>query len=230
MAAQEKKSVHKDVEIGEIVSKSEQFIEKYQSRIIYCVACIALIIGGIFGIRHFYFIPKEEKAEQAIWKGQLYFERDSFALALHGNSADYPGFISIVEDYGITSTGNLAKAYAGICYFRLGEPDKATEMLKGFKSKEKMISPVIVGLIGDCYVNSGNYKEGISYYEKASKLADNELISPLFLKKAGHAYEELKQYKDAVKVYTVIKEKYFSSEDASDIDKYITHASELASK
>lgn len=231
MATKEKKGASTEKEIGELVSRSERFIEKYQQHIIYCIAAIAIIIGSIFGIRQLYFIPLENKAEQAIWKGQLYFERDSFALALHGNNADYPGFISIIDNYSMTTTANLARAYAGICYFRMGEPDKATEMLKKFKTREKMISPVIVGLIGDCYTNAGNSKDGISYYEKAAKMADNELISPLFLKKAGYAYEEMQQYSNAVKVYTLIKDKYFNSEVASDIDKYIARASsQLSSK
>lgn len=69
-----------------------------------------------------------------------------------------------------------------------------------------MISPAITGLIGDCYVNMGNVKEGISYFEKAAKQASNEVISPTYLKKAGIAYESLKQYGDAVKAYTTIKE------------------------
>ena len=62
---------------------------------------------------------------------------------------------------------------------------------------------------------------------QAGKQASNEVISPTYLKKAGIAYESLKQYGDAVKAYTTIKEKYFNSMEASDIDKYITRASAL---
>ena len=100
-------------------------------------------------------------------------------------------------------------------------------MLKSFSGGDKMISPAVTGLIGDCYVNMGNIKEGISYFEKAAKQADNEVVSPAYLKKAGIAYENLKQYGDAVKAYTAIKEKYYNSMEASDIDKYITRASAL---
>ena len=224
------KGANKELEVGEIVSRSEQFIEKYQTRIIYGIVGVALVAGAILGIYYGYMAPQEKKAKTAMFRGELYFAKDSFALALHGNNADYPGFISIVEDYGMTKSANLAKAYAGICYLRTGEHDKALEMLKGFKAKEKMISPAIIGSIGDCYVNSGNCKEAIPYFEKAAKQADNEVVSHAFLKKAGLAYEELKQYNDAVKAYTTIKEKYFNSEDAADIDKYITRASELAKK
>ncbi|MDR1555521.1 MAG: tetratricopeptide repeat protein [Tannerellaceae bacterium] len=224
------KSANKELEVGEIVSRSEQFIEKYQKRIIYGVGIVALLVAAVLGFRYGYLIPVEKKAAAALFKGELYFGRDSFALALHGNGADYPGFESIISDYGITRSGNLAKAYAGICYYRLGETEKAIKQLKAFSANDKMLSPAITGLIGDCYLNSGKEKESIPYFEKAARLADNEVISPIYLKKAGYAYENLQQYNDAIKVYTSIKEKYFNSEEASDIDKYITRASELAKK
>ena len=67
-----------------------------------------------------------------------------------------------------------------------------------------------------------------------NELTDMELQSVYFrgcydgvgyLKKAGIAYESLNQYSDAVKAYTTIKEKYYNSLEASDIDKYISRAS-----
>lgn len=228
MATTKEKGKGKELEVGEIVSRSEQFIEKYQKQIIYCVIGVFVVVGAFMGIRHGYLIPKEKKAEAIMFKGEQYFARDSFALALNGNGADYPGFASIADEYGSTKSGNLARAYAGICYFKMGENDKAIRMLKSFSGSDKMVSPAITGLIGDCYVNMGNTKEGISYFEKAAGQASNNAISPAYLKKAGLAYESLQQYKEAVKAYTTIKEKYAASMEASDIDKYITRASMLA--
>lgn len=160
-----------------------------------------------------------------MFKGELYFDRDSFALALNGNGADYEGFEAIIDQYGNTDAGNLAKAYAGICYYNMGEPEKALDLLKSFKGKDNMVSPAITGKIGDCYVEMGNTQEGISYFEKAAKEADNDVVSPIYLKKAGLAYESLQQYDKAVQAYTTIKDKYYTSMEASDIDKYITRAS-----
>lgn len=224
------KSKDKELEVGEIVSRSEQFLEKNQKSIIYGVIGVILIVGAVLGIRHGYLLPREKKAAAAMFKGENYFAVDSFALALNGNGLDYMGFESIIDEYGSTEAGNLAKGYAGVCYFKLGDNEKAMKLLKSFNGKDKMISPTLVGLIGDCYINSGNVKDGISYFEKAAKAADNEVVSPTFLKKAGIAYEHLKQYNDAVKAYTTIKEKYYNSTEASDIDRFITRASELAKK
>ena len=85
-----------------------------------------------------------------MFKGEQYFAKDSFNLALNGNGADYEGFEAIIDQYGSTSAGNLAKAYAGICYFKMGDNEKALGLLKSFSGSDDMISPDITGLNGDC--------------------------------------------------------------------------------
>lgn len=225
--ATKKKDTEKELEVEVIVSKSEQFIENNSKKIIYGIVALAVVVAAVLGVKHGYLMPKEEKASVALFKGEQYFAKDSFNLALNGNGADYPGFISIINEYGSTDAGNLAKAYAGICYYNMGDYEKAIANLKAFSGSDDMISPAIMGKIGDCYVNMDKVKEGISYFEKAAKAADNNVLSPAYLKKAGIAYESLKQYDDAIKAYQTIKDKYLNSIEASDIEKYITRAQAL---
>ena len=220
----DKKGSTAEKEVGEIVSRSEKFIENNKKNISYGIIVVALIIGAILSYNYLYLAPKSEKANIALFKGEHYFLRDSFNLALNGNSFDYDGFEYIIQQYGGTKSANLAKAYAGICYYKLGDMDNAIKHLKSFSSNEDYISPAITGLIGDCYVDAGKIKEGISYFEKAASKADNDILSPIFLKKAGLAYENLRQFDKAVKVYTTIKEKHAASMEAMDIEKYIIRA------
>ena len=224
MATTEKETYDEVGEVEVLVSRVEMFIEEHSKKIITGIVAVVVVVGAILGIKYGYVIPREQKAAAELFKGEQYFAKDSFALALNGNGADYLGFEAIIDEYGSTDAGNLAKAYAGICYFRMGEAEKAISYLKSFSGDDTMISPAIVGLIGDCYVNMGNVKEGVSYFEKAAKAADNEVVSPIYLKKAGLAYENLKEYDKAVEAYKRIKEQYYNSMEASDIDKYITRA------
>lgn len=213
--------------VGEILSRSEQFIEHNGKKLIYAIIAIIVVVVAIITFQHGYLEPKEKEASVAMFKGEQYFAKDSFSMALNGNGTDYIGFDKIIDQYGMTKSANLAKAYAGICYYKLGDSKKAMELLKSFDGKDNMISPAITGLIGDCYVSLGDVKEGINYFKKAAKEAENDVISPKYLKKAGRAYESLGQYKDAVETYTIIKDKYYTSPDAADIEKYITRASAL---
>lgn len=227
MATKEKNTSNELENVGEIVSRSEQFIEKNGKKLAIGIVAVILVVVAVIGFQHGYIAPQEKKASAAMFKGEQYFAKDSFALALNGNGTDYIGFEGVIKEYGSTKAANLAKAYAGICYYRMGDAKKAIELLKSFDGKDNMISPAITGLIGDCYVSLGDVKEGINYFKKAAQAGNNNVISPEYLKKAGRAYESLGQYKDAIEVYTTIKEKHGASMDAADIDKYITRATAL---
>ena len=223
-----KKKKEPEIEVDEILSRSEKFIENNKKALLYGVIGVAAFVAIILGYHYGYAIPLNERAKKSIYKGQMYFERDSFFLALYGNGLDFEGFEAIVDQYGRTQTGNLAKAYAGICYYKLGDPNTAIKQLKSYKGRDSQFAPRVTGLIGDCYVSLGNTKEGIKYFERAASKADDTNISPIYLKKAGIAYENLKQYKDAIRVYTLIKEKYGESMEAGEIDKYIVRAEILS--
>jgi len=223
MAKKKKKAPPTQVEanVGEIFSKSEKFIETYKNHIIIAVAAIILIVVAILGVRQYYFLPKENEAQIAIYPGENYLANQQWELALNGDNKDYIGFLSIIDEYGFTKTANLAKAYAGICYYHLNKPEDALDYLKKYKAGDKVVAPVIQGLMGDCYVDLGEASEGIKYFKKAASEADSEILSPIYLKKAGIACESLKDYADAQKTYQTIKDKYPNSQEASDIDKYI---------
>ena len=221
----EKTIANAEKEVGEIVSRSERFIENNKKNITYGIIAVAVVIGAIMAYNGLYLAPKNNNAAIAIAKGQNYFDRDSFNLALNGNGVDYDGFEHIIKQYGSTKSGNLAKAYAGICYHEIGDMESAIKHLKSFNSSDEYISPAMIGRIGDCYVELGDIKQAISYFEKAASEANSDFLSPIFLRKAGLAYEKLKDYDKAAKTYTVIKEKYAASMEAMDIEKYIQRAS-----
>ena len=223
--------------VGEIFSKSEQFIEKYQKHLIIGIGTVILLVVAILGFRHGYLIPKEREAESAMFRAEDLFGQNQFRLALEGDSVNIIGFEGIIDQYGFTKSANLAKAYAGVCHYKLGNMENALGYLKDFSASDQMISPAIVGLIGDCYVdmayadpsNIDNKKveQGIDYFNKAASKADNNLLTPIFLKKAALAYESLGNYKKALEIYKQIKDKHSDSLEGSNVEKYIERAQAL---
>ncbi|MGL4992868.1 MAG: tetratricopeptide repeat protein [Bacteroidales bacterium] len=209
--------------VQEVLNNTEQFIEKYKNKLLAGVAIVVLAVSGFFAFQHYYLVPKERKAESAMYKAEMAFEKDSFKLALYGNS-DFDGFESIVNQYGMTKAGNLATAYAGVCLYHLGEYEKAISYLKDFNGSDQMVSPELTGLIGHSYVELGNLTEGVKYFEKASDMANNDLISPIFLVEAGKIYLSLNNFKSAETAFNKVKSNYPNSVEALDIDKYIEKA------
>ena len=86
-----------------------------------------------------------------------------------------------------------------------------------------MVSPALVGAIGDCYVELKNYNKAVTYFEKAAD-TDNELLSPIYLMKAANVYEKLKKYNKALAIYERIQKEYPLSQEGEVVDRFIERA------
>lgn len=208
--------------LGEALSASETFIEKHQKSLLITLCVVVAIILGVLLTRNYYVVPKENEAQELLIPCVAYFERDSFNLALNGDGVNL-GFADIVNDYSITKSSDLAAIYAGSCCYHLGQYDEALDYLSKFDKKSVNMTPAVIGLMGDCYVELNDLNAAVKQFERAA-VEKNELTAPFYLKKAGIVYEELKDYRKATDLYLQIKENYPTSQQAMDIDKYIERA------
>ena len=222
MAEQKNQNEHLNVE--DALTQSEAFLIKYKNAIIGGVVAVIIIVAGFIMYKNLYAEPREEKAQAALFKGQEYFEQDAFEQALNGDSIGYTGFLKVADDYSGTKAAKLAKAYAGICYAQLGKYEEAVKMLDSFNGKDQMVAPAILGAAGNCYAQLGQLDKAASTLLSAADKADNNTLSPIFLIQAGEILVKQGKYDDAVNAYTKIKDKYFQSYQAMDIDKYIEQA------
>ena len=222
MAEQKNQNEHLNVE--DALTQSEAFLIKYKNAIIGGVVAVIIIVAGFIMYKNLYAEPREEKAQAALFKGQEYFEQDAFEQALNGDSIGYTGFLKVADDYSGTKAANLAKAYAGICYAQLGKYEEAVKMLDSFNGKDQMVAPAILGAAGNCYAQLGQLDKAASTLLSAADKADNNTLSPIFLIQAGEILVKQGKYDDAVNAYTKIKDNYFQSYQAMDIDKYIEQA------
>ena len=213
--------LNKEATSAETGSKAEDYMKKNRRTLIICLVAAIVVIGGIILYRNAYMMPHRAKSEEQIFRAEQLFERDSFETALKGNGADVKGFLDIISDYGNTSSGNVAHAYAGVCYYQLGDYQSAIKQLDKFSSKDMMLQPSVIGLIGDCYVEGDQYDKAVGYFEDAAKKADNMLLSPIYLIKAGLAYEALGKTDKAKEAYTKVKESYPTSPSAANAEKYL---------
>ncbi|MGE0089813.1 MAG: tol-pal system YbgF family protein [Bacteroidales bacterium] len=211
------------------LSKTEHYIEENQKSLTIIILAIIIIVGGYLGYKKFIVAPKEKEASAQMWMAEQYFAKDSFNLALKGDGNDL-GFLSIIEDYSITKSANLAHYYSGICYLHMGDYKNAIEYLKKFESKDKMIAPIALGSIGDAYMELGEIDEALSFYKKAANNFTNNFTTPLYLQKAGFAFEQLGKYNEALEVYKRIEKEFPNSTEGRQIEKFIAQVELLIKK
>lgn len=215
---------HDELEnVEHVLSTSEAFIEKYQKQILVAVGAVVLVVLAVLAFNNFYLVKQETAAQTEMGKAQIYFATDSFKVALEGNR-DFIGFKAISSEYSITKSANLAAAYAGICYYKLGQYENAVKYLSQFDGEDNYFTTSVIGLIGDSYVELNETSKALDYFEKAAD-TENDVLSPVYMKKAGVVYESLKQPEKALELYTEIKDNYPKSTEAADIDKFIARVS-----
>ncbi len=211
--------------VSEVVNKSEAFLTKNKKTIVGGIVAVVVIIAAVFCYNNYVKAPRELKASEALFQAEQYFRNGNFELALNGDSLGSMGFIAVAEEFGSTEAGNLANAYAGMSLAQLKKYDEAISYLDNFSADDVMIAPAALGTLGNCYAQLGQNDKAASTLMKAASMSDSHSLSPIYLLQAGQIYEELGQNDKAVEAYKQIKNKYFNSMQAYDIDKYIERAS-----
>lgn len=223
-----KNEEEKDLEnLQNALSTTESFIEKNQKVLTIVLGVIVLVIVIWLLIQNLYIVPKNEEADNLLAKGQVYFAAENYEVALKGDSVEFDGLINLIDNYSITKSGKLANAYAGLSYYKLGDYDNAIKYLESYNGKDDVLKYTVMGTIGDCYVQKGDTEKAIKYFLEAAE-SDNILVKPVYMVKAGVAYESLGKYDKALKLYEEVKANATSAQrgipEVDDIDKYITVA------
>ena len=207
--------------------KAQQFWNKSGKYIVYGFAAIVLVIGGYIVYQNYFKGPEEQKASEAMWRAEEFYRADSVRLALNGSGANQ-GFLKIISKYGGTKAGNLARFYAGSCYMKLGDFSNAIKQLKKFSTDDELLKVRTAGLLGDAYAETGKKNDAADNYKKAGTMfeADN-INSPEYLFRAGLLYETMGKNSDAVEMYSIIKQKYPTSQRGIEVDKYLARLGKI---
>ena len=133
------------------------------------------------------------------------------------------GFVKINEKYGDTKTGKLAAFYAGSCYIKLNQNDKAVKYLKKFSTDSKPIQARTYKLMADAYADMGKNDDALSYYKKSAHYFEKDAANSadyLFMA-AYFADRVMKNSKEAISLYKEIREKFPSTQQATEAENYL---------
>ena len=223
MTKKRNKTEDQFAQIEETLSKTEQYIENNQENLVRVVGAIVVVIALFIGYQKLYIAPMEKEAQVEMFIAELYFEKDSFNLALNGDG-QYLGFIDIADEYSGTKAGELSNYYAGLSYLNTGDFENAIEYLGDFSSNDIILSSLALGCIGDAYMELEDSDNALSYYEDAASYTDNEFTTPRYMLKQAMIHEGNGNYADALALYKEIEADYKSSREGNGIEKYIARA------
>lgn len=225
MSSKKKKDTTEEVfeNVEQTLTKTEVFIEENRNTLGIIVVGILVIAGAVWGYQKWIKEPLELEAQQNLFMAEQWFKGDSLDIALNGRG-QFMGFLDIIDEYGSTKAGNMARYYAGISYLRQGDFTNAISYLDKFKGKDEILSVIATGAIGDAFLELNQPEEALEYYLKATKINKNDLARPVYLKRAGLVAEDLGDHKKALELFKALKKEHKDSREAADIDRYIAKA------
>ena len=215
-----------DAAVVEAVSKTEQFFQENGKKVMIAVVAIVVVAVAGYLFKHLVIDANADKAAELIVDAQDRFavENADYALALNGDE-NGAGFLDVVEQYGSTASGNIAKHYAGICYLRLGDLENAEKYLSMYKAVKSIPAQIVnaqnLGLRGDIAVENGEYESAVALYKKVVAASANIYTAPLYLYKQVLAYAALGNKAEALKCLEALQADYAGSTEAREAEKVL---------
>jgi predicted negative regulator of RcsB-dependent stress response len=220
--AEVKHQVRHTSENEQVIERAKDFWAKYGKTTTIVALAIIILGGGWLAYKYMVVQPKQQKAEDAMWRAQDYFAQDSLEKALKGDGQS-AGFEKIASQYSGTDAGELANYYVGVIALKQGDNNKAIKALKAFNTDAHRVQARAYKLLGDAYANAGKNSDALSSYKKAaSEFEKDKMNSSEYLMMAAYfADRVLNDKKQAEELYKEIVEKYPNSQAGDDAGKYL---------
>lgn len=220
----------------EVVVVKKDFWAKYSRPIIYVGTAVIAVIAGWFLYQNYVKLPKEKKANEAIFPAESLFgkmasgtfNQDSVSIVLNGGALEgqnITGLLKIMNTYSGTDAANRAAYMTGASYLQIKKFDDAIKYLKKFEGHgASQVQSKAYIMLGHAYAEKKNQSEALDYYKKAGTVNEkDEVITPDALFLAGTYADAIGKTKEAIDLFKKLKEKYPTSSAVSngEVDKYL---------
>lgn len=209
-----KKLKHEDLEQDLLIEYTSRFVHFYNQHKaavlgggIGLVLAIALIIGYVV-----YSAEQESQAQELLGIAEQALAEGDFNTALHGSEEDFTlGFVQIADNFPRTQSGNLARYYAAVSEFELGNYEAALTHINEFNPPRSILGVTSVAFHATVLQELERYEEAGSMYERAANWDENSATTPQNLFEAAQAYMEAGLETEADRVLDELLNEYPNS-------------------
>jgi tetratricopeptide (TPR) repeat protein len=228
MLRPKKKISKKELKEDALITKYVQvttFYEKHKKNIsIGITALVVLVIASLVYINNR--TANNEQALADLGKVYTYYDNGQYQLAIDGvPERNIPGLKTIVDNYGGTPSGNLAKFYVANSYYHLGKHDDALKQFVDFSPAGQLLSVSKLSGIAGCYEAKGMYADAADYFEEAATKYANDISAPENMNNAARDYALAGKKDKAIELYKRLKTRFPTSSFGREVDRYIAQLS-----
>ena len=164
------------VNVDELYSKSEQFVDKNREQLTLGLGGAAALILIVIGYSSLVVAPKNTAAEEAAFMAEHYFAKDSADLAMLGDGLN-AGLEEILSDHSGTPAAARAAFELGIMHRDAARFDEAVDAFNQAGFSDDVFGPLTDANIGDCLVELGDLEGAEGHFASAASGAASGLAA-----------------------------------------------------
>ncbi len=224
MLQKKKKITKKEIKQDTLVTtyyKAYNFFLENQAKILIGIAAVALVIVSII-------IYSNKKSNDNLAAANLLskviplYDAGQYQQAIDGIKAqNIVGLKNLVENYGSTEQGEVAKIYLANCYLFLGKIDSAYEMFKDYGGSNPILKAASLAGQAAYYETKKEYEKAVDAYQEAAKLSKENPMNADYLLKAGINLLKLNKKTEAKSIFEIIKKEYKNYPEVREVERYL---------
>lgn len=164
------------VNVDELYSKSEQFVDKNRKQLTLGLGGAAALILIVIGYSSLVVAPKNIAAEEAAFMAEHYFAKDSADLAMLGDGLN-AGLEEILSDHSGTPAAARAAFELGIVHRDAARFEEAVDAFNQAGFSDDVFGPLTDANIGDCLVELGDLEGAEGHFASAASRAASGLAA-----------------------------------------------------
>lgn len=135
------------------------------------------------------------------------------------------GLKAIVENYGSTEAGEVARFYLANACLATGQTDEALKHYEDFSGSDPLLKASAIAGAGACYEAKKEYPKAASQFEKAASVLATGPNAAEYLNSAARCYGMAGEKEKAVALLKQLKKDFPQSPYAREADRFISQYS-----
>lgn len=196
------------------------FFEKNKKHVYTALTILVIAIAGII------LLVNKRKANNDIAGVELQqineiYNAGNYQQAINGDSLGMSkGLQYIVNEYGSTENGELAKVMLANSYLATRDFDKAETYFKDYSGSNDILKVAAAAGLAAVYEAKGNYADAAKQFEKAANMDKSNPFIDQYLFYAGKNYFRADNLAEAKKVFEKLKEDFPKSKYNGESERY----------
>jgi tetratricopeptide (TPR) repeat protein len=200
--------------------KAVEFFENNKKHVYTALTILVITVAGII------LLVNKRKANNEIagvelQKIKTVYQAGNFQQAINGDSLGMSrGLQYIVDEYGSTENGEMAKIMLANSYNALRDFDKAEKYYKDYSGSNKVLQVSAAAGLASIYEARNNYPEAAKQFEKAANMDKDNPFVDQYLFYAAKNYYRSDDFTNTKKLFDKLKEDFPKSKYNTESERY----------